>query len=104
MRNIKQLLGARIREIRKKNKLTQEKLAELVGIGTPNISYIETGRFEPSMDTLEKISDVLGVYPYELYMFEHLKTKEDMQEEIINAIKTNDHILELIYKFYQSIK
>ncbi len=104
MRNIKQLLGARIREIRKKNKLTQEKLAELVGIGTPNISYIETGRFAPSMDTLEKISEALGVYPYELYMFEHLKSKEDMQKEIIDAIETNEQTLELIYKFYQSIK
>ena len=55
MSNIKKLLGLRIREYRKSLNMTQEKLAELIGIGTPNISYIENGKFAPSVETLEKI-------------------------------------------------
>ena len=43
MDNIKILLGRKIRELRKSKKMTQEQLAEQVGIGTPNISYFETG-------------------------------------------------------------
>ena len=53
MDNLKKQLGQNIKLIRKAKKLTQEKLAEIVGIGTPNISYIESGKFAPSIDTLQ---------------------------------------------------
>lgn len=103
MSNIKKLLGHRIREIRRSKNLTQEKLAELVGIGTPNISYIETGKFAPSMDTLEKIAEVLEVKPFEMYMFEPLKPANELREELITAME-NENLLKLLYKFYLTIK
>lgn len=103
MSNIKKLLGNRIREIRRSKNLTQEKLAELVGIGTPNISYIETGKFAPSMDTLEKIAEVLEVKPFELYMFEPLKPANELREELITAMD-DENLLKLLYKFYLTIK
>lgn len=40
MGNIKNLLGKRIKEIRKRRGLTQEKLAELAGIEIPSLSNI----------------------------------------------------------------
>ena len=103
MSNIKKLLGNRIREIRRSKNLTQEKLAELVGIGTPNISYIETGKFAPSMDTLEKIAEVLEVKPFELYMFEPLKPANELRQELIKAMD-DENLLKLLYKFYLTIK
>ena len=103
MSNIKKLLGNRIREIRRSKNLTQEKLAELVGIGTPNISYIETGKYAPSMDTLEKIAEVLEVKPFELYMFEPLKPANELREELITAMD-DENLLKLLYKFYLTIK
>lgn len=36
-------IGARIRAIRMEKKITQEQLAEAVGVGTSHISHIETG-------------------------------------------------------------
>ena len=63
--------------------LTQEKLAELVGIGTANISYIETGKFAPSIENFEKIANALGVQPVELYMFEPLKSPNELKSRII---------------------
>ena len=45
MGEIKKLLGQRIRQLRKARGLTQEELAEMLEIGTPNISYIENGKF-----------------------------------------------------------
>ena len=55
MSDLKKLLGQRIKEIRKKRQITQEKLAQMVGIELPNMSYIETGRFYPSPETLRKL-------------------------------------------------
>ena len=103
MSNIKKQMCNRIREIRRSKNLTQEKLAELVGIGTPNISYIETGKFAPSMDTLEKIAEVLEVKPFELYMFEPLKPANELREELITAMD-DENLLKLLYKFYLTIK
>ena len=85
-------------------RMTQEQLAELVGIGTANISYIENGKFSPSVETLEKLSEVLGVYPYEFYMFEHLKSTGELKQELFEAITQDEDLLRLIYKFYQALK
>ena len=103
MSNIKKLLGNRIREIRRSKNLTQERLAEMGGIGTPNISYIETGKFAPSMDTLEKIAEVLDVKPFELYMFEPLKPAKELRQELIKAMD-DENLLKLLYKFYLTVK
>lgn len=48
MANTKQLMGQRIKECRKQKRLTQEKLAEQVGVDTRHISRIETGAHYPS--------------------------------------------------------
>lgn len=104
MSDIKKLLGLKIKEYRKANNLTQEQLAELVGIGTANISYIETGKFSPSIETLKKLSEIFKVYPYELYMFEHLKPPEELKKELFSALNNNDDLLKLVYKFYRTVK
>lgn len=103
MRNLKKLLGNKIREYRKSKKLTQEQLAELVGIGTANISYIETGKFAPSMETMERLCQVLNVYPYELYMFEHLRPIEEIKTELFEELEKDEDLLRLVYKFYRTI-
>lgn len=41
-----------IKKYRKENKLSQEKLAELLGYDTTYMSHIETGKREPSVDFL----------------------------------------------------
>ena len=103
MSRIKKLLGQRIRDARKAKGLTQEQLAERLGIGTSNISYIETGKFAPSMENFEKLVEILGVEPSELYTFTTLKTAQEMKSELNNAFE-NDEMLKLIYKFYLSVK
>ncbi len=55
-------VGERIREARKKKKLTVEKLAEQAGLSRATVSAIETGnRKYPREESLEKISKVLGI-------------------------------------------
>ena len=69
MSKLKKLLGKRIKDARKAKGLTQDQLAKMLGIGTSNISYMETGKFAPSIENFEKLVEILGVEPYELYMF-----------------------------------
>jgi len=103
MSEIKKQLGKNIKHIRKQKGLTQERLAELVGIGTPNISYIECGKFAPSIETFEKIVQVLGVEPFELYKF-NLKTNEEIKKELFLALEKDEKLLKLIYEYFLSIR
>lgn len=59
--------GEKIREARKKAKLTQKKLGELCGIAEPTIRRYELGTLNPKKETLEKIAIPLGCYYFELY-------------------------------------
>lgn len=104
MSRIKKLLGQRIREIRKSKGITQEQLAEMLGIGTANISYIENGKFAPSMENFEKLVEIFGVEPYELYKFPQKKTTSDIKEELFIALENDENLLRLMYKFYTAVK
>ena len=50
-----------IKKYRKENKLSQEKLAELLGYDTTYMSHIETGKREPSVDFFIKFSNLSGI-------------------------------------------
>lgn len=54
-------IGSRLREARNMVKMTQEQLAEKLGIGTTYISDIERGAKFPSLNLFIKIVDALGV-------------------------------------------
>lgn len=102
MSDFKKLLGKRIKQIRKSKNLTQEKLAELINIEIPSLSYIETGKFAPSIETLQKLSEVLEVAPWEFYYFEQIK-QEEMLKDINNALKNNKQLTEIVYYFCKSV-
>ena len=103
MKNLKQKFGKRLREIRKSRQLTQEELAETIGIALPNISYIETGKTFPSVETQEKLCDALGIKIYEFYMFDEEISEEDMKQEIMDNLKNSTMTLRL-YNYLKSFK
>ena len=49
-----------LRQVRKEQGMTQERLAEKVGTRKSNISRLESGRYNPSLDFLEKVAGGLG--------------------------------------------
>ncbi|MBF0294920.1 MAG: helix-turn-helix domain-containing protein [Magnetococcales bacterium] len=51
----------RIQQFRKQRELSQRALAERAGISTAGLSQIENGQSSPSVATLEKLADALGV-------------------------------------------
>lgn len=104
MSTLKKLLGQRIREFRKSRKITQEQLAEMLGIGTANISYIENGKFAPSIENFEKLANIFQVEPYELYKFPNVKSKDEIKKELFCALEQDEKLLKLIYRIYKAIK
>ena len=56
----RQEIAAQLRQVRKEQGMTQERLAEKVGTRKSNISRLESGRYNPSLDFLEKVAGGLG--------------------------------------------
>ena len=102
MENLKVLLGKRIREFRKAKNYTQEELAEKIGIGTNNISYFETGRYTPTLETMEKLANALNVEIYEFYIFTPQKSYEDIKLELIKEINLNEKSTRKLYNYYKN--
>ena len=55
------ILGYRLRELRKENKMSQEDLGKLIGVSKVSVSGYENGTRIPSLDVLYGILDVFGV-------------------------------------------
>jgi len=56
-------LGHKLKSLREEYGLTQAQLAGLAGVTAGLIGQIEHGKVQPSLKTLEKISEVMGVSP-----------------------------------------
>lgn len=54
-------LGRIIEQRRRELRITQPILAELAGISLNSLGNIENGKANPTIETLEKISEVLGL-------------------------------------------
>ena len=54
------ILGHKIKELRKKKNLTQEQLGELVGVKKAQISKIENSFTNARFETILKVFDALG--------------------------------------------
>jgi transcriptional regulator with XRE-family HTH domain len=101
--NIKILLGKRIKELRKRKGLTQEKVAEFVGIDTGSLSNIETGKYYPTAENLEKIIKILETSPEDLFVIEHLQTETDLVSEINKMLNAHPDKIQDVYKMLKGL-
>ena len=83
-------IGSRIRTHRTKQSISQEKLAEMVGVGTTHISHIETGNTVPSIKTFIAIINALNLSSDELLRNHIEKAKHIFYDELADAIKDCD--------------
>ncbi len=102
--NIKKVLDKRIKELGENRNLTQEKLAEIVGIGQRNLSKIECGNNFITAETLSNIANALKVEPKDLFDFNHKNDKQILKRELLEVISEEKIDIELMYHFYKSIK
>ena len=93
------LLGKRIKEVRKSKGLTQDALSEKIGIDSKHLSRIECGKNRPSIELLYKISAVLNIEPYLIFQNKHLQEKDELIKEITFALSDSpEEKVRLFYK------
>ena len=68
-KNLYQQFGLNVIYYRKKKRLSQTQLAELVDIHRTYVSSIELGKVSVSFDVLFKLAEVLEVAPSKLFEF-----------------------------------
>lgn len=81
-------IGQRIRKFRRACGMSQEELAEKIGISTTHMSHIETGNTKLSLPVLVEIAVVLNVRTDEI-IFENSNTsKSTYMDEISDILDT----------------
>lgn len=98
MESIKVLFGKRIKELRKERLLTQEQLAELIGIDTRNLIKIENGETFPRANTLDRLIETLEIAPDEILKTEHLKDIRILKNKIIDKLNSDEKLVRMVYK------
>jgi transcriptional regulator with XRE-family HTH domain len=100
------LLGNRVRDLRKKRNLTQEKLAELAGVDISYLGNIERGTENPTVATLEKLATALSTKAYQILNFEHaLQGERVLRRRLVQILdKCDEHELQIILKIAIAIK
>ena len=84
-------LGVLIKEYRKRKKLTQEQLANIIGVSRPTIAKYETTVSEPSKYKMHELCDALGreftSHVTSLCLFQHT-----IPEDVIIERVTDGHV------------
>lgn len=83
-------IGKYIAKLRKEKKITQEELAEKLGVSSKSISRWETGRNMPDLSLITPLCKELGTTINELLSGEKLNEKEYQEKLEENIIKTID--------------
>ena len=63
-------MKTRIKEYRAEHNLTQEKLAEMVGVRRETIIFLEQGKYNPSLKLAHNVAKALKTTIDEIFIFE----------------------------------
>ncbi|RQD69681.1 MAG: XRE family transcriptional regulator [Tindallia sp. MSAO_Bac2] len=74
------VVGQKLKNARMNRGMTQKELAELTGLSTAMITHLENGKVQASLDSIEKISESLGI------SICYLILEQEEVEEMIGAI------------------
>ncbi len=99
----KKLLGKRLRELRKRRGISQERLAELIEVDPTTVSNIENGKNYPTMSNLYKLLEVLDCTFTEAFDFEHKNNNDNLINQIIERLKNNPEKIEDFYKIIMAL-
>lgn len=82
--------GKRVKTARKKKKLTQTQLAEIIGKKEATIRKYENGSIEAPWNVIEDIANALDISPFDLTVdVEQLRSDVKLQDEIEKAFGKN---------------
>ena len=101
-----QLLGRRIRELRKKRCWTQEELAEAAGLHFKFLGRVERGTTNSTLRVLKKIAKALEVPVSELFRYEiQAPDPKQIRKQLADEIRrSSDSDLLLLRRVYDLIR
>lgn len=103
MKTVNDLLGLRIRELRRRAGLTQEQLAELLGIDQKHMSRIELGKSYPSLDRLERIANAVNIPLPGLFKFGHWNSESDIRKQVAEMVaQIGEKDLKRVYRILEA--
>lgn len=90
--------GKKIKSLRKINKITQEKLSEMIDIDARHVARIEAGESNPTIETLIKLANALKVTPNDLLDFSNMENTATYQlksdiNDILSLAKEDQLVL-----------
>ena len=109
MEEIQKSLGLKIQALRKAQNMTQEDLAEKVGVSWRTISNLETGRTVPKLELIYDLSQYFNIGMDELLnnriQTSKTITRLKLENEVTEGIKTlNDNLLRHIKEYMLLLK
>ena len=106
----KKFIGSKIKSARCNMDITQEKLAEAVGLSTNYLSKVERGLNSPSAEVLLKIIEVLGLSLEDFGIFrdENIEySKRKILHKIVecdnSTIKAVEPIIDVVIESFQNL-
>lgn len=89
MEDTQKALAERVRQMRKRAKLTQEALAEKAELSIQHISDLERGRGNPTLQSLSRLSTALGVSLWDLVNIEsHTLSDAELEKGILDVFRS----------------
>ena len=76
------MLGDKIKAYREKRNMTQNEIAEILGVRAATVSKYEAGTLEPNIESIKKLSETFGITVDEL-----LNDEEDLDISKINILE-----------------
>ena len=98
-------IGQRIRQIRKARGLSQDQLAEQVGISTVHVSHIENANTKLSLPVFIRLTEVLQVSADELLQGAAPARRQQAEEDILRLLESCDlRQLQILQDVLRSVK
>ena len=90
--NIVMIVAQRIKDIRLSKKLSQKEVALSIGINQAQYSRIESGKVEPTISSLDKIAQALGVNVGDFFKEDKAYDISSYDSSLIDKIKLVDEL------------
>ena len=101
----KKLIGLRMKELRKRKGLSQEKLAEKADTSPNYVSRLERGTENPTLDMMIKIETALDIELWELFDYRHKMPMKDLKNIVKRVTQdiNDEKQLEIIMRMIRAI-
>ena len=100
----KKALGAAIKAARTENKITQEQLAEMIGVVPSHIKQMEAGNRNPSVEVLYKLAHTLNFSVDDVF-FPSRKDDQELLYKIERSLQNcSVHELRVVYSTISALK